>query len=198
MRTVHETEALRPSDPIPKSMQPAKTSRRLKLILKSSQIQAEENHPGTPNGTTNGTVATEWTSEYPPELGFTPEEEARGLEGLWRYLRRELVWAEQESEGLKRQCEEMEQLRKKEWKEKEVLLDQVINSEVSYHERRKEVLAIEAQLFAAEELKAAAIVAATASPSATANSPAPLAVKTTPVVEDRSEAAAVLASMRQV
>ncbi|KAF4632545.1 hypothetical protein G7Y89_g5574 [Cudoniella acicularis] len=192
MRTVHETEALRPSDPIPKSMQPAKSS-RLKLILKASQAQSEEPQSANTNGTTNGIDPSKWTSSYPPELGFTAEEEEKGAEELWRYLRRELAWVEEESEALKKQAEEMEQLRKKEWKEKEVLLDQVIKNELSYHERRAEVLKGDVRLPSAEEIAAAA---AALSPRATMpHSPGPFRGQP---VEDRREAAAVLASMRQV
>lgn len=196
MRTVHETEALRPSDPIPKSMQPTKTSRRLKLILKASQNPSGEPSGGAMNGTTNGNGAARWTSSYPAELGFTPEEESRGPEGLWRYLRRELAWVEEEAEALKRQCEEMEQIRSKEWAEKEVLLDQVIKSEVSYHERRAEVLAGAAKLPTAEEIKVAAAAAALSPPASGSVSESPAPVKTQPV-EDTREAAAVLASMSQ-
>ncbi|KAG9232923.1 hypothetical protein BJ875DRAFT_62867 [Amylocarpus encephaloides] len=192
MRTVHETEALRPSDPIPKSMQPAKTSRRLKLTLKNSHSLSEEPQPGPTNGTTNGDVPLKWTSSYHLELGFTPEEEAKGPEELYRHLRRELIWAEAEAEMLKRQAEEMEQIRKNEWLEKEVLLGQVIKNEISYHERRREILAGAAKIPTAEEIRAAAAVAAMGG----AMSPNPPPSMTAPI-EDQTEAATVLASLRQ-
>lgn len=137
MRTVHETEALRPSDPIPKSMQPMIKS-RLKLSMKAQQSQNGVPHPL--KGITNGNVPPGWTSSYAAELGFTAEEEARGSEELFRLLRRQVHWAEEEGELLKIQCEQLEELRKKEWLDKEVLLDQVIRNEVSWNERRQEVL----------------------------------------------------------
>jgi hypothetical protein len=140
MRTVHETEALRPSDPIPKSMQPMIKSSRLKLSVKPQQSQDGLPHPL--NGTTNGNDPPGWTSSYPAELGFTAEEEARGSKELWRLLRRQVHWAEEEGELLKKQCEDLEILRRKEWLDKEVLLDQVIRNEVSWHERREEVLRV--------------------------------------------------------
>lgn len=68
------------------------------------------------------------------------EEEARGPKELYRLLRRQVHWAEEEGELLKRQCEQLEELRKKEWLDKEVLLDQVIRNEVLWNERRQEVL----------------------------------------------------------
>lgn len=137
MRTVHETEALRPSDPIPKSMQPM-IKNRLKLSAKPQETQNGVPHPL--NGVTNGNDPPGWTSSYPVELGFTAEEEARGPKELYRLLRRQIHWAEEEGELLKRQCEQVEELRKKEWMDKEVLLDQVIRNEVSWNERRQEVL----------------------------------------------------------
>ncbi|CAG8960869.1 hypothetical protein HYFRA_00002406 [Hymenoscyphus fraxineus] len=158
MRTVHETEALRPSDPIPKSMQPAKSSRKLKLNLKVAQSQLEEPQTEQANGVTNGETASEWTSSYPPELGFTAEEEANGPEELYRYLRRQLRWAEEDLEKTKRLCDEMEALRRKEWEEKEILLDQVIKNEIGYHERRAAVLA-SASIPTAEEIRASAAAA---------------------------------------
>lgn len=139
MRTVHETEALRPSDPIPK-LDPAKAS-RLKLIIKKSQEEK-----GGEAQQTNGTTASTsepvgWTSSFPPELGFTAAEEARGPKELYRLLRRQVHWAEVEAESLKRQCEFMEELRKKDWAEKEVLLDQVIKEDIDHYSKRLQTMA---------------------------------------------------------
>ena len=138
MRTVHETEALHPSDPIPKSMQPMIKSSRLKLSVKLQEPQNGIPHPL--NGVANGNDTPGWTSSYPAELGFTAEEDARGSKELYRLLRRQVHWAEQQGKSLERQCEEIERLRKQEWLDKEVLLDQVIRNEVSWHERREEIL----------------------------------------------------------
>ncbi|TAQ88547.1 hypothetical protein B7494_g3161 [Chlorociboria aeruginascens] len=184
MRTVHETEALRPSDPIPKSMQPLNKSSRLKLILKAPQAHTEDQTPGlSTNGATNGIETPAFTSSYSAELGFTADEEARGPEELWKLLRRQVHWAEEEGELLKRQCEIMEEIRRKEWFEKEILLDQVIKNEIDWHERRRKVLEGDAQVPTAETIRAAA---------AAAMSPTQM-----PLVEDQREAAAVLASLHQ-
>ena len=198
MRTVHETEALRPSDPIPKSMQPANKSSRLKLIMKAPQIPREGHLLGTANGNVNGSGPAGWTSSYPTELGFTAGEEGRGSKELWRLLRRQLRWAEDESESLKRSCEMLEELRNKEWVEKEILLDQVMKNEISWHERRKEVLAGIAELPTAEAIKAAADKAWSQnySPVVGVPSPTPASAKGQPL-EDQREAAAVLASLHQ-
>ncbi|KAH8808336.1 hypothetical protein F5884DRAFT_365801 [Xylogone sp. PMI_703] len=183
MRTVHETEALRPSDPIPKSLQTS--SKKLKLILKNVNTDQEhESSVASPNGVGNGTPTNEFKSSYPPELGFTAEEEARGPKELWRLLRRQIHWAEEEGETLKKECAVLEELQKQEWLEKEILLDQVIKNEISWHERRKEVLAGVANFPPAEEIKAAA---SALGESSSASQP----------VEDQREAAAVLASLHQ-
>jgi len=151
MRTVHDTEPLRPSDPIPKT-QTAK--QRLKFINKQSTSLADDNQP--PNGVSNGTEVAEWTSSFPSELGFTAEEEARGSKELYRLLRRQVHWAEEEGIVLKQQCEAMETLRYQEWVEKEVLLDQIIRTELSWNQRKLEVLAGTASLPSGDALKAAA------------------------------------------
>ena len=137
MRTVHETEALRPSDPIPKSMQPF-TKSRLQPFAKPEEPQNGITRQFS--GVTNGNDQCGWTSSYSSELGFTAEEEARGAKELYRLLRRQINWAEEEGNLLRKQCEQMEALRKKEWLDKEVLLDQVIRNEVSWNERRQVVL----------------------------------------------------------
>jgi hypothetical protein len=182
MRTVHETEALRPSDPIPKSMQalqPAKPMPKLKFIVKSSQSQLEVQQT---NGTTNGHDPSGWKSSYPADLGFTKEEEDRGSKELFRLLRRQVHWAEEEAESLKRSVEMLEELRKKEWIEKEILLDQAISAEMSWHERRKAVLA---SLPPLSDMKIAG--------SQPSNHATPAPFKEPPL----EEAAAVLASLHQ-
>lgn len=198
-RTVHETESLRPSDPIPKSMQAAQRSSRLKMVLKVPQPHMEGHILGPMNGTTNGDAPPGWVSSYPPELAFTPEEEARGPKQLYRLLRRQVHWAEEEAESLKQSAEMMEELRKKEWLEKEIILDQALKTELDWHERRQLVLAGSAEIPTADAIKAAADRAwnnAYSPPAIAASSPSPFPIKGQPV-EDQREAAAVLASLHQ-
>ncbi|KAB8291142.1 hypothetical protein EYC80_009830 [Monilinia laxa] len=139
MRTVHETEALRPSDPIPKHMQevsrpgPGQPKVLMKPYPNSNPVSATHISPIVDPSS----LAT----SYPPELGITLEEEAKGPVELWKLLRKQIKWAEEEGAELRKQCELMEELRKKEWMEKEVLLDHVIERELDWNERRKEVLA---------------------------------------------------------
>jgi len=198
-RTVHETEALRPSDPIPKSLQALHKTPRLKDMMKPPQAHVEGHFAGPTNGAVNGDALDGWTSSFPPELGLTADEEARGPQELWRLLRRQLHWAEEETDSLKRQCEMLEELRKKEWLEKEILLDQTMKNEISWHVRRSEVLAGRAELPTADQLKAAAERAwsnVLSPASLEGMSPSLRPVKAQPV-EDQREAAAVLASLHQ-
>jgi len=121
---------------------------------KQSTSLADENQPL--NGVSNGTEVPEWTSSFPGELGFTAEEEARGSKELYRLLRRQVHWAEEEAVLLKQQCEAIESVRYQEWVEKEVLLNQVIRTELSWNQRKLEVLAGTANLPSGDALRAAA------------------------------------------
>jgi hypothetical protein len=152
MRTVHETEALRPSDPVPKSMQPhhIKSGTRLKLVIK--QQQAAENGNKTSDGGVSSAV--DHLTDLSNNLGFTPAELAMNPQDLWRLLRRQLHWDLEESESIQRELEVAEATLQKEWAEKEILFDRVMKSENDWHKRREEVLAT---VPTAEELKAQAL-----------------------------------------
>jgi hypothetical protein len=183
-------------------MQALHKTSRLKDVMKPPQPHAEGHFAGPLNGVVNGSDLNGGASSYPypEELGLTAEEEARGSKELWRLLRRQLHWAEEETDSLKRQCEMIEELRKKEWLEKEILLDQTMKNEISWHVRRSEVLAGRAEIPTGDELKAAAERAALnkvlSPPSFEGMSPGPRPIKGQPV-EDQREAAAVLASLHQ-
>jgi hypothetical protein len=143
MRTVHETEALRPSDPIPKNYGsnsvPSKTQ-RLKLTMKSSKQT---------NGGGNGSDieldddasqrVVNIVNEWPAELNFTESEVTREPKELYKLLRRQIHWAEQEQDELTKELEETEGRWKSEWEEKELLLLSVIESEKEWNERRYQI-----------------------------------------------------------
>ncbi|KAK2626967.1 hypothetical protein QTJ16_004142 [Diplocarpon rosae] len=202
-RTVHETEALRPSDPIPKSMSAAQKSQRMKMNNKGERTQSEGNIPGlsNENGSANGHTplgAPVWTSSYPAELGFTAEEEARGPKELYYLLRKQIGWAEEEAEKLKVHGEAMEEMRKNEWLEKEILLDHVQDVDVDWHQRRRMVLAGAVELPSADMIKAAALKADTSAGSPRGgmimpSSPSPMVQP----VENQRDAAQLLVDMHQ-
>jgi hypothetical protein len=198
MRTVHETEALRPSDPVPKSMQPfLKSGNRLKLVIKQQQDYGEqarspgyirEIQSGDVFNTSSTSPDNDQTNPFSSDAVLTADESSRDPKDLWRLLRRQVHWADEDTEALQRECEMAEAIRKKEWTEKEILLDQVIKNELDWYERRQVVLATLPPSVA--ELKAqtlAQIDAVTA----------PNAEKAEDQKEDQREAAAVLASMAQ-
>lgn len=138
-RTVHETEALRPSDPIPKSMQSANKLPRPKSTSKVPHSSNGVHLPSHTNGVSNAGLC--WTSSFKNELGFTSEHEALSPKELYRLLRRQVHWAEQEAHSLRESCEALEELRKKEWLDKEILLDQALKTDINWQKRRQIILA---------------------------------------------------------
>ncbi len=144
MRTVHETEALRPSDPVPKSMQVSggaagKSASKLKIIIKTPQSHAA----GQDDAVEDGHVADDMADLFTPlieEQGFTKEELAMPLDRLHGLCRWQVRWAEADGEELKKQCRAWEEAHKQAWLEKQVLLDQMVQSEADWHVRRKAVL----------------------------------------------------------
>lgn len=145
MRTVHETEALRPSDPIPKNQHGAQhpPKSKLKIIIKTPQSHALDNDPNSDADLTNGTEPDSSTWTELPEADFSKEEQElskQQIDKLYRKLFWESKWEKEISEELDKECKEWEEAYHKEWLEKEVLLSQVIESEVDWHERRKAVL----------------------------------------------------------
>jgi hypothetical protein len=140
MRTVHETEALRPSDPVPKSMQagPQGKGGKIKIIMKTNQ-QSQGPHDDM-DDTANGDESNaEYFTPLTPDL-FTPDELELPVDKLYRKCHWESKWAEEIGESLTKECKEWEEIYYKEWLEKEVLLSQVIKSEVNWHERRQAIL----------------------------------------------------------
>ncbi|PFH61145.1 hypothetical protein XA68_18095 [Ophiocordyceps unilateralis] len=141
MRTVHETEALRPSDPVPKSMQsgPTSKSNKLKIIIKTPQSHGAGHDDGA-DASVNGEVLNpEFFTALTDDL-FTSEELAFPVDKLYRKCYWEAKWADEVGDALRKECREWEERYYREWLEKEVLLSQVIKSEVDWHERRQAIL----------------------------------------------------------
>ncbi|KAL2209848.1 putative C2H2 finger domain protein [Sarocladium strictum] len=138
MRTVHETEALRPSDPVPKSQQPTGKSGKLKIIIKTPN-----SHNGGEDGADGGMNGEEVNAEYFTALTselFSAKELALPVDELYRKCYWESKWSGEIGDALKKECKKWEESYHKEWLEKEVLLGQVIKSEVDWHERREAIL----------------------------------------------------------
>lgn len=164
MRTVHETEALRPSDPVPKhhSSNPSNKFQRIKLVLSEAKRHAEKgsapaspsSHP--PNSATaplsadaeyahNNVVYMQDLAspsaptmvQFPPDVAFTPHELALPAPDLFRLLRRQLHWATQEGERLRAEAEALEKKRKEEWAAKELLMENIMEAELATTRRKR-------------------------------------------------------------
>jgi hypothetical protein len=141
MRTVHETEALRPSDPVPKSQllnnlpnaaTPTNKVQRIKLKLSFGPREDTESSTNGEGGTRDidGQEAELLpVPEFTPDLGFDSHELALPPSQLYRLLRRQVHWAEIETSKLKRQWQELEPKRKTSFLEKEAALTEVIDAE---------------------------------------------------------------------
>ncbi|KAH0424116.1 C2H2 finger domain-containing protein [Colletotrichum camelliae] len=141
MRTVHETEALRPSDPVPKSMQAGPTGKgKLKIILKTPQSHAAGQDDAIDDGADDDELSADLFTPMTEELGFTKEELDMPLERLHRLCRHQVKWAQQETANLAEEIKYWEEQYKDQWREKEVLLSQVVQSEVDWHKRKAAVL----------------------------------------------------------
>ncbi|ROT37437.1 zinc finger protein [Sodiomyces alkalinus F11] len=136
MRTVHETEALRPSDPVPKSMQSGTTGKsKLKIIIKTPQSHAAGQDDSINGGGDDGELSADLFTPLTQEQGFTPEELDMPLEKLYKLCRFQVRWAEEEGKKLQDEVKRLEAIYEREWREKEVLLFQVIQSEADWNER---------------------------------------------------------------
>ncbi|KAK2742580.1 hypothetical protein FQN57_005206 [Myotisia sp. PD_48] len=134
MRTVHETEALKTAEQVGgKQSRNASTlstkTPRLKLKL---QPRRETDDPEYLETKGEPKRAPE-PSESPPfdvDLGLDEHEIALPLDRLARVLRRQIYWAEQESKRLEETWDIIKPQRKDAWREKELIFDDVINTEL--------------------------------------------------------------------
>ncbi|KAG0134118.1 hypothetical protein HOY82DRAFT_577509 [Tuber indicum] len=132
MRTVHETEALRPSDPIPKSHPNHPQNIHQPNAAATSHSTASS--PSSPTSSTKNASKNGASKWYTSEDGFDPDEEAMPPRELMRLLKKKLAWSEQEQEELKRKLEELEKKRREGWIKKEMLLDRVLAQELGEEE----------------------------------------------------------------
>lgn len=137
MRTVHETETLRPSDPIPKSGD-TKGRSKLKIIIKTPQSHG--NNDDTPEEMVDGEDPNkEFYTVLSKEL-FDADDLTYPVDKLYRKCYWESKWAKDVGEALEKECREWEEAYHREWEEKETLLSQVVESESDWHNRRQAIL----------------------------------------------------------
>lgn len=143
MRTVHETEALRPSDPVPKGLQSggaAGKTPKLKIIIRTPQSHAAGQDDAVEDGHSGDENSAEHLTQLTEKDGFTSRELEMDWQKLHAVCRSQLQWAQEDAETLRRECDKWEDVVKKAWLEKEVLLDQTVKSELGWHERRQAIL----------------------------------------------------------
>jgi len=69
---------------------------------------------------------------YPPDIVLTAYEGNIRADELMSHIRRQLHWAQQESEELKADIEELEDIRREEWIKKEILLEATMSGELAH------------------------------------------------------------------
>ena len=157
MRTVHETEALRPSDPVPRNYSSAHFKpQRLKLIVKdkpptstsegSDKDTAASGEPvpglevddnatiDTPTDAEDGQLPAgtgPGPYEYPEDVKFTEEELSMSPDQLFRLLRRQVHWTEEDGRELQEEVKVMEERKREEWMAKELVLANMIEAELA-------------------------------------------------------------------
>ncbi|KAL8945653.1 MAG: hypothetical protein Q9222_007837 [Ikaeria aurantiellina] len=146
LRTVHETDNLKPSDPIPRSHSSHQKPQRLKLVFNSKPPSAENNDSHSsphPNEADERDIAdleddddtlprTRSPSPMPEDLNFTEEELVMPPSQLFRLLRRQVHWAEQEGTALTSENEALDKKREEEWQRKELVLANLMEAELSW------------------------------------------------------------------
>ena len=142
MRTVHETEALRPSDPVPKSLQAqaSRSNSKLKIILKTPQSHAAGHDDSVDDGDGSEDMSSDHFTTLTEQQGFNGNELQMDIEMLWKTCVAQIKWASDEGSVLRAQCRDMEETYRQEWLEKEVLVDQVKATEEAWFSRRRAVL----------------------------------------------------------
>ena len=139
MRTVHETEALRPSDPVPKNYSsiPPKPQ-RLKLIVNSKprdegngDTEIDDDATIYSNTDAENEAPPAAPFEYPADVQFTEEELEMSPDRLFKLLRRQIHWSEEDGSDLQDEIRSLEAKRKEQWIAKELVLANVMEAEIA-------------------------------------------------------------------
>ncbi|KAI4170463.1 MAG: hypothetical protein LQ343_004966 [Gyalolechia ehrenbergii] len=134
LRTVHETDNLKPSDPVPKGHSSTQKPQRLKLVF-NSKPPASETTEALSSPHQNDAKADEFAdqdddatqprtgspSPMPDDLNWTEEELSMTPYELFRKLRREVHWLEHDVRpALEAENERLEKKKLDEWRRKEL------------------------------------------------------------------------------
>ena len=145
--TTSAAPATTPTAPAPKAPQ------RIKLVFGSNKTSV----PSTPDQPSKFSTTTDFpdtdSSTFPPppltpasraellgpfpeDTKFTDEEVALPRSELFRLLRRQIHWANEESEELRKEVEAAESKRRREWTSKELVFENVLEAEFTGAESR--------------------------------------------------------------
>lgn len=143
MRSVHETDTMRPNDAITKVSStttgtPAAKLQRIRLKLTQPREPGTEGEhhveapvaPPVPSIPTGLDSEENLMPEFGAELDFDEYELALPPRDLYRLLRRQIVWAGRETAQLQAEWQGIEPKRDTAWREKEAIFDNLIEAEV--------------------------------------------------------------------
>ncbi|KAL8867394.1 MAG: hypothetical protein Q9174_005695 [Haloplaca sp. 1 TL-2023] len=149
LRTVHETDNLKPSDPVPKGHSShGRPPQRLKLVFNSKPPGSDTNdlpsspHPNATAEDGDGhynhndddeeaDLASAMLTADTDDHLFTEEELAEHPSQLYRLLRRQVHWLEEEGRELNAAADEFEKERETEWLRKELVFANWMEAELS-------------------------------------------------------------------
>lgn len=130
----------------------AARTQKLKLVLNASS-KSGPSTPETTNGTTGAPQSPLSPSQrddvfgaFPSEYDFAHDELAVPRDQLFRLLRRQIKWAEEDQQILQKEVEEAEKQRRKEWAHKELILTNLMEAEVARAEEKGVLDAVEEKI----------------------------------------------------
>ena len=100
-------------------------------------MEDDDNATMASNDVDGGIQVINPSVSYPSDLHLTAKENAMPPGELFRLLRRQLHWAEDERQELQAEVEALENKKKREWQKKELLLENVMEAELAYHSQRR-------------------------------------------------------------
>jgi hypothetical protein len=78
----------------------------------------------------------DYTIHFPEDVKFTDEELSLPPAQLLRLLKSQLQWAIQDSEELRKEVDELDSRKRREWTSKELVLENTLEAELATHEKR--------------------------------------------------------------
>lgn len=153
MRSVHEIDSIRNFEGFkadhekivsdltnnpPRPPTPPSKLQRIRLKLSNPHKDGEPDHPdkyvnmdaAPPPGLSLEGYENGMLAELGPEHGLDEHELSLPLPQLYRVLRRQIFWAEQELETLRAEWEDIEPKRERAWHEKEAVFDDLIEAQL--------------------------------------------------------------------